>query len=210
MWINPSYAPSDPLGTAKAVVDHHPLAIIITEDPLAIAHMPVLWRENEHGDPVLVGHMPLVDPTSRQLAAGGRVTVVFPGPASYITPNWYHSEGLPTYNYVPVHIAGNATRLAETELRDHLLDLVADHESSHSLAPRPWTLDAASHARLERLLPQVLGFSIPVADLQVKTKLGQNRPERDVETVAAALAGGDVGQREISSMMRGRCPHIEG
>lgn len=206
MWINPSYTPSDPLGTAKTVVDHHPLAVIITEDPLAIAHMPVLWRETPEGVPVLVGHMPLADPVSRQLAAGGRVTIVFPGPASYITPNWYHSEGLPTYNYVPVHVAGNATRLEEDELRAHLLDLVADHEAKHSLAPEAWTLDDGAHARLERLLPQVLGFSIPVTELEVKTKLGQNRPESDVDTIAAALADGDGGQREISSLMRGQCP----
>lgn len=209
MWINPAYAPSDPHGMAKAVVDHHPLAVIITEEPLAIAHMPVLWREDARGNPVLVGHMPLTDPTSRQLASGGRVTIVFPGPASYVTPNWYHSEGLPTYNYVPVHVSGRATRLDESELREHLLDLVADHESAHSLDPQPWAFTEASQARLERLLPQVLGFSVPVAELEVKAKLGQNRPEHDVETVAAALSNGDSEQREIASLMQGRCPHTE-
>ncbi|GAA1322063.1 FMN-binding negative transcriptional regulator [Leucobacter albus] len=207
MWINPTYAPHDALGTAKALVDAHPLAVVITEDPLAIAHMPILWRETAGGDPVLIGHMPLADPTSKQLAAGGRVTIVFPGPASYITPNWYHSEGLPTYNYAPVHVAGVATRLGEAELREHLLDLVADHEAGHSLDERAWALDGDAHARLERLLPRVLGFSVPVTELQVKTKLGQNRDAADNATVASQLAAGDSADREISSMMRGQCPH---
>lgn len=208
MWINPNYAPHDAYGTAKAIVDRHPLAVIITEQPLAIAHMPVLWRENRDGDPVLVGHMPLADPTSKHLAAGKRVTVVFPGPASYVTPAWYHSEGLPTYNYAPVHVAGTPTRLTEDELRAHLLDLVADHEARHSPESTSWQLDEAAHGRLERLLPQVLGFALPVTILEVKTKLGQNRADEDNETVATKLANGDSDDREISSMMRGRCPHI--
>lgn len=207
MWINPAYTPSDPLATAKAVVDGHPLGVIIAREPFGIAHLPLLWREDERGEPVLLWHMPVADPTSRAVAAGSPVTIVFPGPTSYVTPNWYDGLGLPTYNYVPVHVSGRATRLDEGALREHLLDLIRDHEETHSPEPSPWRIDAPATALLDEILPEVIGFSLPVADLEVKAKLSQNRSETDSKTVRTKLADGGPDQREISAMMRALCPH---
>ncbi|MFT4232318.1 MAG: FMN-binding negative transcriptional regulator [Leucobacter sp.] len=202
MWINPLYLPDDPLALAKQIVDGHPLAVIIAEAPLRVAHLPMLWREDERGDPMLVGHAPLVDPISRALASGERITVVFPGPSAYVTPQWYRSEGLPTYNFVPVHVAGTAERLGEPDLREHLRDLVRHHESR--ACSEPWDFDATALDRMERLLPRVVGFRIPVREPVVKAKLGQNRTDLDNRIVAERLGAGDADAREVSGLMRRR------
>lgn len=213
MWINPLYQPEDPLAVAKMTVDRCPLAVIIAEQPLRIAHMPVLWREDGTGRPVLVSHMPTTDPISRSIADGAPLTVVFPGPSSYVTPSWYHGPGLPTYNYVPVHVRGQPVALAPEELRAHLFDLVEDHEARHSLAETTWEFDQPALDRFERLLPLVIGFTVPIVGLEVKAKLGQNRSEEDNATVAAGLARGESDQRLLAALMTenasssGVCPH---
>ncbi|MEB4615487.1 FMN-binding negative transcriptional regulator [Leucobacter sp. M11] len=202
MWINPRYAPDAPEATAKALIERRPLATLIAPDPLRIAHMPVLWRRDGEGD-ALIGHLPLADPISRAIPEGVPLTAVFPGPAAYVTPTWYRGAGLPTYNYAPVHVTGRTRRLDEGELRAHLIDLIAAHEREQTPAGCPaWHLDAAANARLEELLPQIVGFAIAIDRLEVKTKIGQNRTPEENETVAEQLASGSGDRPEISAMMR--------
>lgn len=216
MWTNPLYLPRDARALARRVVESQPLATVVAESPLRIAHMPVMWSDGDSDD-VIVGHMPLADPVAAAIRAGETLTLVFTGPAAYVTPSWYGSSGLPTYNYVPVHIRGKVRALGRDATREHLVELMTAREAAAaaSAASEGWRLDDDGRQRMERLLPAVVGFALPVEELDIKAKLGQNRPDEDRDTVLAGLRARDRGDdREVAAHMEREtsapCPADDG
>ncbi|MEE6281951.1 FMN-binding negative transcriptional regulator [Georgenia sp. MJ170] len=187
MWVNPLFDASH-RASALDLVRANPLATLIVGDPVRVSHMPVLLEQRADGTHELVGHMPRVDPASDGLIAGANTIVVFHGASSYISPAWYVAPGLPTYNYLVAHLEGPAQVMTDSEeLRRHLLDLTAVHEELRAVTGISWTPDEVAHARMDMLMPQIIGFRVPVSRFQVKTKLGQNRSIGDQRSAAAAL-----------------------
>lgn len=202
MWINPLFG-ADARAALGRLATADSLATVIVEDPLRIAHLPILVVDHGEEGIELVGHVPLADPLSSAIDAGARVTCVFHGPRAYVSPGWYERVGLPTYNFAVAHLAGPSERLSQDALRAHLLDLVEKHEGTkHPEGDAPWTLDDPARQRLERLLPLVAGFRIRVDEAQAKEKLGQNRSETDRRTTISRLnESSDVEHHDVSAMM---------
>jgi len=187
MWVNPLFDASH-RASALDLVRGNPLATLIVGDPVRVAHMPVLLEEGDEDALELVGHMPRVDPAADGLIAGATTIAVFHGASSYISPAWYVAPGLPTYNYLVAHLEGPARAMTDPEdLRRHLLDLTAAHEELRAVTGVSWTPDEVAHARIDKLMPQIVGFRIAVRRIQVKAKLGQNRTIADQRSAAAAL-----------------------
>jgi transcriptional regulator len=82
-----------------------------------------------------------------------------------------------------VHGQVRAFRL-ETELRDHLRRLTDKFESGKE--PR-WSLQDLSESFLSRLSGHICGFSIAIARIEAKFKLGQNRSRQDIQGTTDAL-----------------------
>lgn len=202
MWVNPLFDETHRRSSLD-LVRANPLATVIVGDPVRVAHIPVLLEETAEGGLELVGHMPRVDPVAGGLIAGATTTVVFHGARSYVSPAWYVAPGLPTYNYLVAHLEGRASVMEDPEeLRAHLIDVTAVHESQHSLDGRAWTFDDIANARMEMLMPLIIGFRIPVLRFQAKAKLGQNRPVEDQRSAAAVLGGSvDSDDRAIAERM---------
>jgi transcriptional regulator len=54
-----------------------------------------------------------------------------------------------------------------------------------------------------------VGFRIPIAKIEGKFKLSQNRPEQDRRNVHAAHAAGDADQRALAEWMERLIPGLE-
>lgn len=134
---------------------------------------------------------------------GSRVRLSFLGPDSYVSPDWYKTEGLvPTWNYIAVEGAGVARALDRPALHRLLIDLSAVHETR--LAPKtPWTTDKVPEQKLEALLEAIVGFEVPFETLEGKFKLSQDKRAEDFEGVVAALeASPEPGSRAVAAAMR--------
>lgn len=201
MWVNPFFEVSS-MESALSVAKESPLATVIVGDPLRAAHLPVLVEEDQDSL-TLVSHIPLVDPVATALSAGQRALVIFNGARSYVSPAWYAEPGLPTYNFVTLHAQGTAERMQDQdELRAHLLDLISVHEATRNVPGAEWQPDDVAEARMDVLLPRIMGFRIRVDDMQAKAKLGQNRSAQDQIEVAATLASSPVeDDRTIATLM---------
>lgn len=186
MWIDPTFESHTPEDLAVRIIADHPLAVLVAGDPPRAAHMPLVMSRGASGL-VLTGHVPLADPIAQYFDHGQQVLAVFPGPSAYVSPAWYATPGLPTYNYVPVHARGSARRLDDDALRQHLRELVALHEKAWGGA-HPWSMDEHAEDRMDQLLPLILGFEVAVERLDVKAKLGQNRTVEDVRGTVTALS----------------------
>jgi len=119
--------------------------------------------------------------------------VTFQGPHEYISPTWYNSPGVPTWNYQTVHVYGKPELVTEKEkLRSIVNELTRVHESS---LKEPWEPEYK-----DSLLNIIVGIEIKITDIQCKYKLSQNRSDRDRMQVAKELK--NRGSVQLSSVMK--------
>jgi transcriptional regulator len=204
VWVNPLFT-ADARQTVVELVRSQSLATLVVADPLRAAHLPLLVESYDESGIVLIGHIPKADPLSAAMSEGQRVLSIFHGPRAYVSAGWYGATpGLSTYNFTVAHLSGAAEVMTDSaDLRAHLVDLIRVHEEQ-STPPdgTPWQLDDVAHARIDQLLPLVLGFRIRVDEAQAKAKLGQNRTEEDRTSTAAHLGESPHSEhRDIAALM---------
>ncbi|MBX3665209.1 MAG: FMN-binding negative transcriptional regulator [Burkholderiales bacterium] len=194
-----------------ALIRAHPLSTLVTvSGGIAEAnHLPLLIDPDPSPNGTLRGHVARANPLWRQLPEG-EVLAVFQGPQVYVTPSWYpskreHGRVVPTWNYAVVHVRGP---LVIRDDRAWLLDLVSRLTArQESPMPQPWAVGDAPADYIERMLEAIVGIEIPVARIEGKWKVSQNRSEADRAGVAAALAqADDPRSRAMAELVSGKRP----
>lgn len=133
----------------------------------------------------LLGHMARANPQWLHFSPGSEVLAVFQGPHTYISPSWYSSPGVPTWNYAVVHLRGNPRLIeSETEL-EALVEQLTHVQESHM--PSPWKPNLVGERR-SKLLSMIVGFEIEVTEVQAKFKLSQNRSPEDQQRAIKELS----------------------
>ena len=182
-------------------MEAHNFATMVTErnGELTASHIPFLLDRGAGSYGTLRAHLAIRNPQLQDLRAGARALVIFQGPHTYVSPSWYAKpENVPTWNYTVVHAYGAPRICSRAEMIVLLKDLVTNHEKS---LEKPWDFDASADW-IQKLLPEIEGFEIPIEKLQGKFKLNQNRTPADRDGVIAALSGSnDADQRAVAQMM---------
>jgi transcriptional regulator len=200
MYMPPYYEESH-RETLYGVIRDNNFGLLVTASGgvPAINHLPFLLEGDR-----LVAHMARANPQWKSFADGAEVLCVFQGPHAYVSPRWYVSTRLvPTWNYVAVHVYGKPRIVTDpAEVREQQVRLVAAHESS---AAKPWTMDGLPESHLTGMLRAIVAFEVPIARIEGKFKLSQNRTAEDRAGVIAALAGSPYeGDRQTSALMASR------
>ena len=139
-------------------------------------HLPVLL--NDDGDQLL-GHIARTNPQWKQID-NQEVMVTLQGPHDYISPSWYNSPGVPTWNYQAVHIYGKCLIIEETyRLKQIVETLTAKFEATFDA---PWQPDYPAS-----MLRGIVGLEIAIGEIQCKYKLNQNRSDEDQNRVIETL-----------------------
>ncbi|MBK5205049.1 MAG: FMN-binding negative transcriptional regulator [Polaromonas sp.] len=161
---------------AAALIKKYPFASLISVDDTGlpyVTHLP-LHLEERSDQLVLLGHVAKANPHWRYLQARPQALVTFLGPHAYLSPKVYPDLArVPTWNYLAVHCAVQATLVEDAAAKDRLLKkLIADHEPPYA---EQWRgLDEEfSH----KMLTGIVAFELQVTDLQCKLKINQHRPE---------------------------------
>ncbi|MDN3427096.1 FMN-binding negative transcriptional regulator [Planococcus sp. APC 3900] len=150
--------------------------------PIA-THLPLQLIKEEEGY-CITGHMAYGNPQWRTFETDEDVLVMFQGPHAYISSSWYEQENVSTWNYQAVHIYGTAQILTEEELKQDLTRLMEKYES-HRANPVLW--DTLSRELLERELKGIVGFKIPLREVQAAYKMSQNRNKTDYQNIISRL-----------------------
>ena len=201
----PSNFHSDDVQAMHAMIKRHPFALIATpfEGELHLTHLPFHLDTARGPQGTLQAHLARFNPHCTALKAGAASVVVFQGPDAYVSPRWYQdpAKNVPTWNYVAIHAHGRpATTEDRATLLGYLSTLTDEHEA---YIERPWSIGEAQ-AYAERLVPQIIGFELPIERLEGKFKLSQNRPQQDRVRVMAEFAKSrDTGVAEMLELMRG-------
>lgn len=203
MYIPEHFNETDPEHIA-ALIDSHPFGTLITapQGVPFVSHLPFLFDRSAGAQGRLLGHLARANPQWQHVAAGGEILAVFQGPHAYVSPSWYASPGVPTWNYAVVHIRGKPRLIeSESELGALLEQLTHAHESCMDI---PWQPGLAGERRA-KLPGMIVGFEIEITDIQGKFKLSQNRPTEDRQRVAAALSqSGNQTDSAVAELMSNR------
>jgi len=190
----PPHFREDRLEVQHALIRAHSLGLLITAGPggLQANYVPFLVDAKGPERGTLRAHLARANPQLAELAAVAECLVVFQGPQTYISPSLYptkreHGKVVPTWNYITVHAWGRPQVIDDAAwLRRQVDDLTSHKEGARSA---PWHVSDAPEPFVASQLKGIVGLEIPIARIEGKWKVSQNRPAVDQAGVAAGLRG---------------------
>jgi transcriptional regulator len=143
-----------------------------------VSHIPMFAEKKSQL--YILGHLANANAQLEQLDNNPNVLVTFQGPHCYISPGWYESPGVPTWNYVAIHCYGTGRLIHDRERTRYIIEtLTRQYEQSQD---KPWQADYP-----DRMLDAISGFEIEVTAMQCKFKLSQNRSTEDRDSIIRQL-----------------------
>ena len=191
------------------LIEAFPLATLVTagaDGPFA-THLPVVLDRAAGPLGTLRGHVARANPHHR-LATAAPALVLFRGPDAYVSPSLYpskadHGRVVPTWNYIAVHAYGPLAFVDDPAFVLGVVEaLTRRFEGGRA---QPWAVDDAPREYVDALARAVVGVELPIARLEGKWKMSQNRDARDAAGVAEGLAGStDAVEREVARIVAER------
>ncbi|WP_018391551.1 FMN-binding negative transcriptional regulator [Ancylobacter sp. FA202] len=193
MYTKPEFAAPSSTDIAQVIAEA-PFATLVTHGPdgLVATHLIMLFEPDRGPNGTLVSHLALANPHAALVAEGRETLAIFSGPHGYISSSWYPAEPVrdsaPTWNYAAVHCRGRPVPLDDRGTARHLLTLVERMEQGR---PERWRMRELGPGGMERRLPHILGFDLPIERLDAKFKMGQDERLRDTRGAITALEASD-------------------
>ena len=146
------------------------------QNRLFSSHIPFLLS---HDKTKIIGHLSKQNPQYNELD-DQEVLITLEGPHDYISPSWYFSAGVPTWNYQAVHIYGHCRIFNDVDRLKEVVDtLTYKYEASFKESWQP-NYKAS-------MLKSIIGVEITISEIQCKYKLSQNRSDQDQQEVIKQL-----------------------
>jgi transcriptional regulator len=190
----PKHFDETSLETMFQLIQNYPLGAFITldQDGINANHIPFEIMAPTQDAPfgTLRAHVARANSVWKNPDPLHETLVIFQGQQAYITPTWYEEKKLngkvvPTYNYAVAHGYGKLRVIDDAQwLREHLERLSSQQESTQTT---PWKISDAPDDYIQKMLNAIVGIEIPLARLQGKWKVSQNRSEQDRINIAAGL-----------------------
>lgn len=197
----PPHFREDRLDVQHRLIVTHSLGLLVTAGPggLQANNIPFLVDPAASERGTLRAHLARANPQLAELAAVNECLVVFQGPQRYISPSLYPTKQetgkvVPTWNYITVHAWG-APRVIDDAgwIHQQVDDLTRHKEDTRA---NPWQVADAPEPFVAAQLKGIVGLEIPIARIEGKWKVSQNRPAIDQAGVVAGLRNED-GDAEI-------------
>lgn len=205
MYQPPAFV-EDRLPVLHDLIRAHPLATLITAGPGGIIanFVPfILVDGGEKG--ILRAHIAKANDQVEALRRGAETLVVFHGPEAYITPSWYaskkeHGRVVPTWNYAVVQARGTPRVIDDAVwLRAQIDALTGSQENRRA---QPWSPADAPEAFISGQIKAIIGVEIPIAGIEGKWKVSQNRPAADRQGVLRNEGRSEEMARLVAERMR--------
>jgi transcriptional regulator len=202
MYVPPHFR-EDRIDVLHDAIRRAGLATLVSQtgDGLIATHLPLLLDPDPAPYGTLVGHVARANPHAG--GALGQSLVIFQGADGYITPSWYPTKRetakvVPTWNYASIHAYGTVAFFDDpARLLDIVTRLTDRHEAGRA---ERWAVSDAPADYVQGMLRGIVGFAMPIARLEGKVKMSQNRPPVDRDGVVAGLTRD--GRADLIATMR--------
>ncbi|WP_259754648.1 FMN-binding negative transcriptional regulator [Pseudomonas sp. GCEP-101] len=185
------------------LIREHPLGILVTgHDGLLDANHLPFELELAGETPLLRAHVARNNPVWQE-ADGEEVLVIFRGEHAYVSPNWYPSKHeahrqVPTWNYQVVHVRGRLKVMDEERfVRGVVGRLTRTHEAGEV---KPWKMSDSTPEFISGMLANIVGIEVEISEIVGKSKLSQNKEDRDRLGAAERLE--QLGSTALAGAMR--------
>lgn len=202
MYTPPAYAEKDEQ-VLRARMREWSFATLVTHgaEGLNATHLPFLIDDSgPHG--LLTTHLARGNAQYRDLVAGAPALVIFQGPHAFISPSWYeHPLTFPTWNYTAIHVHGAPELVEDTAaIHDVLTRTVARYDTPLG---GDWAFGDMPDALTASRLKAIVALRIPIARIEGKMKLNQDKSVADRRGVIAALERqGDAQSLAVADLIR--------
>jgi transcriptional regulator len=188
----PAHFKEDRLDVLHGFIRGSGLATLVsmTADGMIASHAPLMLDPGPAPYGTLIGHLAKANPHARVADPGVQTLVIFQGPEGYITPSYYaakreHGKVVPTWNYAAVHAYGTLEVFDDpVRLLDVVTRLTVRNETPRA---QPWAVSDAPTDFVQGMLRGIVGIALPIARLEGKMKMSQNRPASDIAGVVEGL-----------------------
>jgi transcriptional regulator len=208
----PPHHREDRLEVQHALIRSHPLGTLVTlaASGLVANAIPFIVDPSRGPFGTLQAHLARANNQWRDFDAKVDALVIFQGIESYITPSWYPTKQdggkvVPTWNYAVVQVSGPLQVIEDRDwLKTQIGALTALQEGRRA---EPWAVSDAPTSYVESQLKGIVGIEIPIARIEGKWKVSQNRPEVDRRGVADGLrALGDETSGAMATLVEKHAP----
>lgn len=205
MYTPPAFRDDD-VDNLRATIRAARLAnlVTVTTEGVLATPLPLYLEANEGDHGVIYGHLAKANPQGQHPPLGDALAI-FMGPDAYVTPSWYPTKQqtgkvVPTWNYIAVHAYG------PVEFFDDPIRLLAAVQKLTDLyeggQATPWAVSDAPPEFIRAQLRGIIGLRMPIARLEGKRKMSQNRGLADRTGVANGLAAsGRTADHEVASLI---------
>jgi transcriptional regulator len=186
-------------------LEDYSFAMVVTaHGGLQISNVPTLHIAANDNWGKIWWHLAKSNGQNEVLAKGGEATLVFRGPHSYISPNWYENgHAVPTWNFAVVHATGKVERRDDDgEFAQRLSQLVDRNEKRYAAGETKWKLADLPENYLKGMRQGIVAYEITIESVEAKFKLGQERIDGDRQGVLAALESGKGREPGIAVLTR--------
>lgn len=206
----PPHHREDRLEVQHALIRSHPLGTLVTMTTTGLVAnaLPFILDASAGPYGTLKAHLARANAQWRDYDPGVDALIIFQGVERYITPSWYATKAetgkvVPTWNYVMVQASGRMRVIEDRHwLRTQIGDLTAALEGGRA---EPWAVSDAPPAFVEAQIKGIVGIEIPIARIEGKWKVSQNRPEGDRWGVVEGLrVAGDEQSLAMGELVRER------
>lgn len=192
MYLPDNFKETD-VGVLHDTIRRIKFGTLVTFGPggLVASHVPMLIDPEPAPFGTLSGHVARANPHWREASSDTPALAIFLGPNTYVSPSAYATKRktgkvVPTWNYVAVHAYGP---LQFYDDADRLLQLVTRLTDTHETGrPNRWHVTDVPADYTRGMLKAIVGFELPIARLEGKWKMSQNRPAEDVPGIVDALS----------------------
>ncbi|MDR0802173.1 FMN-binding negative transcriptional regulator [Fluviicola sp.] len=168
-----------------------------------LVHIPFTCRFGEVKS-CLEFHVAFENEIVPAIRAAGRGKMVVLGAHGYVSSSVYTHVNVPTYNYQAVHVSGKLKELDDSELQNHLTQLVDAFESGRKNKMR---MDQWPAGLIEAYKKEITGFRIEVERTEAAFKLSQNRNEIDFDRILNDLSDRTLEEKQLAEAMKQtKCP----
>lgn len=167
--------------------------IISVQDNIPVAtHLPFIVT-TKNNEVKLYSHFAKANSQWKDIEAN-KVLVIFSEPHAYISPTNYDSFlSVPTWNYIAVHIYGQANIITEQDNVMSLLENTIDtYESAYKSQWNQLPQDFK-----EKMIKGIVAFEINISDIQAKKKLSQNKTKQEQERITDTLSKSMDGNEKL-------------